>query len=229
MPSADLATHKLIVLSILSQLPGITLSQLTTIALETLYMDYFEFVLAYEELSRDQLVTESVRKGESKQDAFGRPISRCDLTPAGQTVFEQLKDRMPHPIRSYLAQACLGWKKDIRQKNVLTARCDPDGNGLYLVALTQNDGIKDLIDLKITVSDRQVGQVICERWQRQPLTLYLGLLSLLTGDPIPVSDRISAAETEQDPDQDQTADHEPLPRQQTLFTGADTGAGPSPD
>lgn len=230
MEPADLAINKLIILSILNRIPGVTLNQLTTIALETLYMDYFEFVTAFEELSRDQMAAESIRKGETRVDATGRPVSRCDMTPKGRSVYQTLENRIPLPIRSYLAQACAGWQRDIRLQNVLSASCDPDGNGLYTVRLRQNDGIKDLIDLCLTIPDRLMGQLICERWKRHPQTVYLGLLSLLTGEPAPVPDPIlpdtgyAAGELEK-PAADPNDGPQPDPLQQSIFDRESDGVG----
>ena len=182
MDTAELAINKLIILSILSRIQGVTLNQLTTLSLETLYMDYFDFVTAYEELCRDHMTTEGVRKGEETLDAVGRPVTRCDLTPAGSAVLSTLENRIPLPIRSYLAQACSGWQKDIRLRNTLSASCEPDGNGFFQVRLKQNDGLKDLIDLRLTIPDKSMAQQICDRWKRHPQTVYLGMLSLLTGE-----------------------------------------------
>ncbi len=182
MDTAELAINKLIILAILSRVPGITLNQLTTLSLETLYMDYFDFVTAYEELCRDNMASESVRKGEQMLDAHGRPVTRCDLTPAGQSVLTTLESRIPLHVRSYLAQVCSGWEKGQRQENALSATCDPDGNGFYHVRLCQNDGLKDLLDLNLTIPDKTMAKQICDRWKRHPQTIYLGLLSLLTGE-----------------------------------------------
>lgn len=214
---SELAINKLIILSILNRISGITLNQLTTIALETLYMDYFGFITAFEELCRDQMATESIRKDETALDALGRPVTRCDLTPKGRTIYLTLEHRIPLPIRSYLAQACSGWQKDIRLKNILTADFNPDGNGHYLVRLKQNDGQKDLINLCLTIPDQSMAQMICERWERHPQTIYLSLLSLLTGETVPAPDQI----TDQEKAKEEAARAEssvlPDPLQQSLF------------
>lgn len=221
MDTAELAINKLIILSILEKVPGITINQLTTLSLETLYMDYFDFVTAYEELCRDHMIAEGLRKSEEMLDATGRPVSRCDLTPAGSSVLATLENRIPLPIRSYLAQACFGWKKDQRLQNTISATSDPDGNNGYLVKLKQSDGIKDLIDLRLTVPDKEMGELICERWQRQPQTVYLSILSLLTGElgigsGEQLTDRTFEDITAVDPEpgQDKFAED---PKQQTLF------------
>ncbi|MEA4888845.1 MAG: DUF4364 family protein [Clostridiaceae bacterium] len=221
METAELAINKLIILSILNRIQGITLGQLTELSLETLYMDYFDFATAFEELCRDHMAQESVRKSETVLDSVGRPVTRCDLTPQGRAVFNTLENRIPLPIRSYLAQACSGWQKDIRLRNTLSASCEPDANGFYQVRLKQNDGLKDLIDLYLTIPDKNMGQMICERWKRNPQTVYLGLLSLLTGEPSLIPETSSSydnlvfkepAETNEDPSE-LPAD----PQQQSLF------------
>jgi hypothetical protein len=182
LDTEELAINKLIILSILSRIPGITLNQLTTLSLETLYLDYFDFVMAFEDLCRDQLAAEGIRKGEETLDSAGRPVMRCDLTEAGSIVLSALEARIPLPVRSYLAQTCSGWQKDARMASVLSASCEPDANGCYLVRLKQNDGLKDLIDLRLTIPDKNMALQICERWKRHPQTVYLGMLSLLTGE-----------------------------------------------
>lgn len=227
MDTAELAINKLIILSILGRIQGITISQLTTLALETLYMDYFDFVTAYEELCRDHMAVEGVRKGEEKLDAVGRPVTRCDLTQAGRTVLSTLESRIPLPIRSYLAQACSGWQKDIRLQSTLTGTCEPDGNGLFLVRLKQNDGLKDLVDLRLSIPEKTMAQQICERWKRHPQTVYLGLLSLLTGEPTLEPDQMlkdnsfapfAAVAPDSESLTDPSGDSLPVdPHQQTLF------------
>ena len=184
MQTAELATNKLIILSIADRIRDITLNQLTTLSLETLYMDYFDFVTAFEELGRDGMLTESIRKDETRRDAAGRPVARCYLTDKGRTVLKTLETRIPLPIRSYLAQACSGWQKDIRLQGTLSADYAPDANGYYQVQLKQSDGIKELVNLKLTIPEKAMARQICERWKRSPQTVYLGLLSVLTGEPV---------------------------------------------
>jgi hypothetical protein len=227
METEEIAINKLIVLSILGRISGITLNQLMTLSLETLYLDYFDFITAYEDLRRDQLATEGVRKGEETIDATGRPVTRCDITESGRTVLAALEHRIPLPIRSYLAQACTGWKKDVRLQSVLSASCDPDANGFFQIRLKQNDGLKDLIDLRLTVPEKSMAGQICERWKRHPQTLYLGLLSLLTGEVAVLPEEIHAAsmppagqtedETSGTAKEIQPGSETADPRQQSLF------------
>ncbi len=177
------AIHKLIILAILDQAKGVTVNQLTALALETLYMDYFAFRKAYDELIRDHLATEAVRKGEVLADAAGRPIARCDITAQGLSILDTLESRIPLPVKSYLTSALSGWRKDQLRESTVTADFSPDANGFFLVRLGQHDGRKETIDLRLTVPNETVARRLCANWRQFPQTLYMGLLTLLTNGP----------------------------------------------
>lgn len=184
MERTELATTKLIILYILRRLPAVTLSQLTGLALDTLYMDYFGFASAYEGLRTDQMISASVRKDEQARDASGRSVVRCDLTDRGLAILETLEHKIPQPILSYLAQESAVWQKDIRRERQLSATSNPDGNGQFRVRLRQMEGENALIDLSLTIPDKALAQQICDRWQRLPQSMYLGLLALLSDEPV---------------------------------------------
>jgi hypothetical protein len=184
MERNELATTKLIILYILRSLPAVTLNQLTSLALDTLYMDYFGFATAFEGLRNDQMIAASVRKDEQSKDASGRSLVRCDLTDRGLAILETLEHKIPLPIRSYLAQESTVWQKDIRRERQLSATSDPDGNGQYRVRLRQMESEKSLVDLMMTIPDKNLAQQICDRWQRLPQSMYLGLLALLSDEPV---------------------------------------------
>jgi len=143
MERSELAITKLIILYIIRSLPAVTLSQLTALALDTLYMDYFGFATAYEGLRNDQMIAASFRDDDPARDAAGQAVIRCDLTAQGRAILENARaQKSPPPIRSYLAQASTSWQKDIRLERQLTARYESDGKGQYRVSLSQSEGEK---------------------------------------------------------------------------------------
>ncbi|MDD2533352.1 MAG: DUF4364 family protein [Eubacteriales bacterium] len=184
MERAELATTKLIILYILRSLPAVTQHQLTSLSLDTLYMDYFGFASAYEGLRNDQMIAASVRKDEQSRDAAGRAVVRCDLTERGRTILEALEHKIPVPIRSYLVQESAGWRRDIRRERQLSATVDPDGNGQYRVRLRQMEGERAMVDLSLIIPDLSIAHQIMDRWQRLPQSMYLGLLALLSDEPV---------------------------------------------
>lgn len=191
------AIDKLIILDILAQAPGLTVNQLMAQALGTLCLDYFAFVSAFDELLRDRLAMSGVRKEEELTDSAGQPVARCDITPQGRGVLAALAGRIPLPIRSYLATSLASLRRDQRRENTITALAEPDANGFYTVRLRQNDGLRDTVDLRLTVPNLAIAETLCSNWKAYPQTLYLGLLNLLsqpagTAEPHPQPDESPA-------------------------------------
>ncbi len=97
--NSNLAISKLILLKIAKQIPSITSNQLTNLALETLYMDYFTMIQAFGELQRDHLLLIAVRKDESETDAAGKPLERCDISAQGELILKTLDHKIPFMLR----------------------------------------------------------------------------------------------------------------------------------
>lgn len=110
--NSNLAISKLILLRIVKQIPSITSNQLTNLALETLYMDYFTMIQAFGELQRDHLLLIAVRKDESETDAAGKPLERCDISTQGELILKTLDHKIPLHVKTYLYQATSSKRKD---------------------------------------------------------------------------------------------------------------------
>jgi hypothetical protein len=184
MERSELAITKLIILSIVRSLPSLTLSQLTSLALDTLYMDYFGFAAAFEGLRSDQMLIAATRPDDPERDAAGQMIVRCELTSRGRAILEALEHKIPAPVRSYLAQMSTGIRSGSRQDRQLTARYEANGEGQYRVTLRQEEREKCLVDLALTIPDEELARQICDRWLRLPQSMYLGLLALLSDEPV---------------------------------------------
>jgi hypothetical protein len=181
MDRLETAENKMILLYILNRWSGVTLGQLTRIALDTRYMDYFVFIALLDELCRDGLANRSVRKAEPLKDADGQPVVRCDLTPRGAEVLQTLEGRIPRHVRAYLAQAAASWEKELKRENTVVATYDPDGSGGYQVRLRLNDGMHDVVDLRLSVPDKGLAAAVCHQWKQDTQAVYVGLLALLNG------------------------------------------------
>jgi len=215
--NSNLAISKLILLKIAKQIPSITSNQLTNLALETLYMDYFTMIQAFGELQRDHLLLIAVRKDESETDAAGKPLERCDISAQGELILKTLDHKIPLHVKTYLYQATSSKRKDIRRQHDVRAEYAPDANGHYIVSLSQHDGVHDLIDLKLILPDKQLASRVCRHWKSQPGSTYVKLLALLTGEQnnLPSDNMISLPE--KSPDQKDPANEEPYEEQQRLF------------
>lgn len=182
MPNTDLPNAKLILLYILSKVPGIPSSELMSLAIQSLYMDYFLYMQAKEELKRDHLMLEAVRKGETRLDAESRPIELCDISPEGTTVLTRLLPTMSSGILSYLTDATSDKLRDTRRESSVLAGYSPDANGAYLVRLVLSDGARTTADLKLYAPDEKTAENMCRRWKVSTADVYTSLIKDLSSE-----------------------------------------------
>src|ERR1035437_7933879 len=118
-------------LYMLHQVNSIPSSDLMDWAVESLFLDYFQFVQAKEDLKRDRFIIEATRKGEKRIDAKGNPLEICDITPEGEIVLNQLLPTLPAHIRAYLMSSAQKWKQAAHEDLSVLANYLPDANGAY--------------------------------------------------------------------------------------------------
>jgi len=174
------ARNKIIILYIVSRIPGITVGELTAMALDTCYMNYFTFATAFDDLCKSTFITKSVRKGEDLRDAEGNPVIRCDVTVIGLEIMNRLQHTIPEHIHSFLASASKSWEKTTRKNIEVKSTFDPDFFGGYNVKLTLFDGTKELIMLKLSIPTKEMAVKICNKWKENTQELYLEILSFLS-------------------------------------------------
>ena len=179
MAEKELPNGKLIILFMLSNARSIPSADLLAWALESLYFDYFTFAQARAELLRDRLITEYVRKGETRMDSSGHPIELCDITPDGEVILNQLMFSLPSGVRSYLSSSSADWKKKTLRESSVLASYRPDANGAFQVKLTLLDGARMSADITLTAPDEATAEQMCRRWKESTAGIYTALLSEL--------------------------------------------------
>ena len=97
MPNEAIPVHKLILLYIAGQAPGIRLSRLRDAGLATLSMDYLDLAGALEDLTASGLIQVTVRDDKLLRDAEDREIEICQLTVAGRSTSRLWKIRFLPP------------------------------------------------------------------------------------------------------------------------------------
>jgi Domain of unknown function (DUF4364) len=182
MTVQDLPSGKLILLYMLSKVSGMPAADLQAWAIESLYLDYFSFAQAKEELKRDHLMAEAVRKGESRKDASGRFIELCDITPEGEVVLNRLVSTIPMTAQAYLTQTAVRWGQNIRAQANVKASYDPDANGAYVVRLSLYDGTNRNCEILLPAPDEDTAQKMCRRWKESTAGIYKNLLLSLCED-----------------------------------------------
>lgn len=180
MTEPDLTNAKLILLYIVKEFPGIPSAELTDHAIGSLYMDYFSYVQALEDLRRDRLLVQSVRKNESLKDASRKPIERFDITPEGESVLAFLLPKMPAGIRSYLSTETASRRTDNRRESSVIADYSLDASGSYRVQLVLYDGSRKTAELSLSAPDEKTAKEMCRRWKESTADIYAQLLRSLS-------------------------------------------------
>ncbi|MBR2751126.1 MAG: DUF4364 family protein [Clostridiales bacterium] len=180
MANTDLPNAKIIILFILSKVDSIPSAKLTDCALESLYVDYFLFSQAKKELLDARLMTESVRKNESRKDASGRPILSCDITPEGKAILNRLLPSVPTGIRAYLSSASKSWRHEASEEKSVQAEYAPNGEGTWDVDLRLVENDATTFSLHWNAPSEAAAERTCKRWKSEPAEMYLEIIRLIS-------------------------------------------------
>jgi hypothetical protein len=180
MDKTEKARNQIILLYIISRIPGITVGELTATALDTCYMNYFAFAAIFDTLYRNSLITKSVRKGEELKDADGNPVFRCDITSNGQEILNRLQHTIPEHVQSFLNNTSKSWEKSSHKNVEVKANFDPDFFGGYFIKLSLSDGTKDRMVLCLSIPTKEMAVRICNKWKENTQECYLEILSFLS-------------------------------------------------
>lgn len=180
MANTNLANAKIIILFILSKVDSIPSEQLMGCAIDSLYMDYFLFSQAKTELMDQHLMMESVRKGELRKDASGKPILSCDITPEGTQVLKRLLPTVPAGIRAYLSDASRNWRQSADESESIQADYAPNDEGTWNVHLRLIEDGATTFDLTWAAPSEAVAERTCKRWKDDPAEMYLSIIRLLS-------------------------------------------------
>lgn len=176
---ADNVTRKVILLYICEKLDSLTRAELMETALESMYMDYFQFTQLLDELLSEHLLTASERKDETVRDAAGRVPERFSLTKKGLAVLNTLRDHIPSAVSAYLHRNLL--KREVEFKNENSVKADyrllPDGN--YEISFELYEKGNRYFSCCLDVPDRLMASRACENWKANASDLYPVILKKL--------------------------------------------------
>jgi len=173
---------KLILLSIVKQVPGIRRSRLRDAALATLSMDYFTFARALDELSSSKLIHVAVRKNEAAHDAGDRAVERCDLTESGLAVLGPLEEQIPLPTRRFLAAYLDEGEMDRRLADLVTASVEASLNGDYRLTLRMNEEGGDGMTLSLLFPTEKLARKAAAAWRERSDRILFSLMDSLLSE-----------------------------------------------
>lgn len=181
----DKVTRKVILLYICETLDNLTHQELMQTALESMYMDYFQFSTLLDELLAEKLVTGALRKGEDAKTAQGKAPERYSLTQSGLAVLDTLRKQIPLPVTSYLRKTLRDREQNLRDEKSVHADWQilPDGKFEVTLALYEKD--QRYFQCQFSVPGEEAAVGLCQRWKNAAGSLYPQLLQLLYTTPSP--------------------------------------------
>lgn len=176
---ADKVTRKVILLAICEKLDSLTRQELMETALESMYMDYFQFVELLDELLQEQLVSATQRKHEVRLDAAGRVPERFSLTEKGLRVLNTLRDKIPSPVSAYVHRSLNERESVLKNEGSVHQSKRLLEDGSYEVQLELYERGNRYFACQVHVPNEAMAASCCERWSREAGSLYPEILKIL--------------------------------------------------
>lgn len=184
MYGENITIHKLTLLYIIEQAPGLRRSYLQDTALATLSMNYFDMARALDELIDMGLVYVGARKGEEAIDAHNRIIKRYDLTEKGMAVIEALNHQIPPATRRFISQYLDEHSFRHRMADTVTVKIELTSDGQYELTCRQKEGNDTSFLLKIRFPTEEMAQKASQIWrERSDDVVNMLIHSLLIDTP----------------------------------------------
>lgn len=173
MINHDLSINKLIILYMLKkvELP-LTNTQLSQFVIDKGYTNYFSFQeYLYQLVETDLICTITTSKSTS-----------YTITSEGKITLEYFQSRISVPIQVEIDTHLKENKYNIKVKLEIFSEYVPEKDGDYLVHLVAKENKKTLIDIQISIFDKDYAIQICDQWKDQSHVLYKTLLNTLLSD-----------------------------------------------
>ena len=156
--SNSIAETKIIILYLTDKVPGISYHMLMDGCMKSLYVEFFDFAQAYEELIAGNLMTRSSSE-LGKTDTLGT-TDVLSLTEGGKAVLKDLLGT----INSKLA----GTLDTIAAE--LEAKCE-DNNSINVVKTPSDNGVNVEITVTLTAKDNEEADAIIRNWRSNHIKL----------------------------------------------------------
>ena len=129
-------------------------------------IDYFDF----SECLNDLVRTEHLRVTED-----GRYV----ITDKGRKNSGICESSLPYSVRQLSDRHIAAYNKEALRRQQVQSHVTQRKNGTYTVTLKLRDDVDSLMELELMVADKESGQALAERFQREPEKVYGQIIGLL--------------------------------------------------
>ncbi|NLA95700.1 MAG: DUF4364 family protein [Clostridiaceae bacterium] len=182
MQSNYIPVHKLILLYIAKQAPGIRRSRLRDAALASLSMDYLDMTRALEELTMSGLLRIAACQEKSLLDAQDREVEHCDLTEKGQRTLAALENQIPVSTRRFLAAYLDETLSQRRAADTLTSVVEVTSDGRYRLTCRQLGGEDGSLSFTVLFPTEAMARKAGLTWREKPASVFSALIESLLGE-----------------------------------------------
>ena len=159
---------KLVLLASLDRLGRCTKEQLLRFVVETDLQSQFQFAIALAGLYETGLVRESQR-------LEGKLLV---LTPEGRQRLEMFGSRIRASLQEKLETHGALWRRRIREEQQMPADWEETEHG-FTVTLRTIEAGAEIVNIRLTVADKQQAKRFCARWRENAPFLYQTLMDRL--------------------------------------------------
>ena len=156
---------KILLLFLLRRLPSeIESERLMLLCQEDGVVSYFDYTIGLEELCESGQIT--LEEGW------------CRITDRGRVTAEALESSLPYSVRFHAEQTAAAEAEQMQRDNSITASHGSEDTGCH-VELRLNDGISDILSLRLLCADEAQAREIEKNFRRHAETCYQKIVSLL--------------------------------------------------
>ena len=162
----SIAEAKIHILYLVNKVPGVTYHQLMDSCMKSLYVDFFDFASAYEELINGNLMN---RTGSvpGQEDSLGS-TDILTLTVGGKAVLNDLVDAINDKFRMTLDEIAAGLKSEHENSQRIITTKAPK-NGGYEVDLSYK-GEGGTINVKLFAETNDIADTMIRNWRSKCMT-----------------------------------------------------------
>ena len=160
--SNTIAEAKIHILYLVDKVPGVTYHQLMDGCMKSLYVEFFDFAAAYEELIAGNLM-DRAGTAPGHEDALGS-TDTLTLTEGGKAVLADLTNAINNKLKETLDTIADELRAEHDRSSRITASVESK-NGVFEVSLGYA-GDKGTVNTVITANSQEEADAVVKKWRR---------------------------------------------------------------
>ncbi len=158
---------KILILFLLRRIPGeMETDELMQLCQKVGAVSYFDFVVCVDELKENGQILE--------EDGC------CQISERGNQNAQALENSLPYSVRSHAEKYVSAAAEEIKRGGSILARHQIQ-NGFCMVELGLNDGISDILHLRLLCADETQARRMERQFRRDAENFYQKVIALLDG------------------------------------------------